>query len=88
VTIVLVNVACWATNAVSGLVPLAESIARADSAYRSLPLMLAWIGDTPFVDLLFTPSLLRDLADTQAKELAIANIREHRRHQSRFPTTR
>jgi pimeloyl-ACP methyl ester carboxylesterase len=40
-TIVLVNVACWATNAVSGSVPLAESIARADSAYRSLPLTLA-----------------------------------------------
>jgi hypothetical protein len=40
-TIVLVNVACWATNAVSGSVPRAESIARADSAYRSLPLTLA-----------------------------------------------
>jgi hypothetical protein len=39
--IVLVNVACWATNAVSGLVPLAENMARADSAYRSLPLTLA-----------------------------------------------
>src|SRR6202035_5365079 len=40
-TIVLLNVAGWATNAVSGSAPLAESIARADSAYRSLPIMLA-----------------------------------------------
>ena len=40
-TIVLVNVAGWETNAVSGSAPLAESIARADSAYRSLPVMLA-----------------------------------------------
>jgi pimeloyl-ACP methyl ester carboxylesterase len=40
-TIVLVNVAGWETNAVSGSAPLAESIARADSAYRSLPLTLA-----------------------------------------------
>src|SRR5580692_261691 len=40
-TIVLVNVAGWATNAVSRSAPLAESIARADSAYRSLPAMLA-----------------------------------------------
>jgi hypothetical protein len=32
------------------------------------------IGDTPLVDLLLTPSLLRDLADTQGKELAIAII--------------
>src|SRR5271165_6575157 len=40
-TIVLVNVAGWATNAVSGSAPLAESIARADSAYRSLPVTLA-----------------------------------------------
>jgi hypothetical protein len=40
-TIVLLNVAGWATNAVSGSVPLAESTARADSAYRSLPLTLA-----------------------------------------------
>jgi hypothetical protein len=30
------------------------------------------IGDTPIVDLLLTPSLLRNLADTQGKELAIA----------------
>src|ERR1700731_4901810 len=40
-TIVLLNVAGWATHAVSGSAPLAESIARADSAYRSLPLTLA-----------------------------------------------
>ena len=40
-TIVLVNVAGWETNAVSGSAPLAESIAKADSAYRSLPAMLA-----------------------------------------------
>ena len=40
-TIVLVNVGGWATNAVSGSAPLAESIARADSAYRSLPVTLA-----------------------------------------------
>ncbi len=40
-TIVLVNVAGWATNAVSGSAALAESIARADSAYRSLPVTLA-----------------------------------------------
>jgi len=32
------------------------------------------IGDTPLVDLLLTPSLLRDLADTEGKELA------HRHH--------
>jgi hypothetical protein len=32
------------------------------------------IGDTPIVDLLLTPSLLRNLADTQGKELAIAII--------------
>src|ERR1700719_1668983 len=40
-TIVLLNVAGWATHAVSGSAPLAESIARADSAYRSLPITLA-----------------------------------------------
>jgi pimeloyl-ACP methyl ester carboxylesterase len=40
-TIVLLNVAGWATNAVSGSPLLAESIARADSAYRSLPVTLA-----------------------------------------------
>jgi hypothetical protein len=40
-TIVLVNIAGWETNAVSGSAPIAESIARADSAYRSLPVMLA-----------------------------------------------
>jgi pimeloyl-ACP methyl ester carboxylesterase len=40
-TIVLVNIAGWETNAISGSAPLAESIARADSAYRSLPAMLA-----------------------------------------------
>jgi hypothetical protein len=45
-TIALVNVAGWATNAVGGLVPLAESIARADSAYRSLPLMLVAYKDS------------------------------------------
>jgi pimeloyl-ACP methyl ester carboxylesterase len=39
-TVLLVNVACWATEAESGSAPLAESIAKADSAYRSLPLML------------------------------------------------
>jgi len=39
--IVLLNVGGWATNAVSGSAPLAECIARADSAYRSLPLTLA-----------------------------------------------
>jgi hypothetical protein len=32
------------------------------------------IGDTPLVDLLLTPSLLRNLADTQGKELAVAII--------------
>src|ERR1700719_4897144 len=40
-TIVLVNAAGWTTNAVSGSAPLAESITRADSAYRSLPVTLA-----------------------------------------------
>jgi hypothetical protein len=30
--------------------------------------------DTPLVDLLLTPSLLRNLADTQGKELAVAII--------------
>ena len=39
--ILLVNVAGWATNVVSGPPPLTESIARADSAYRSLPVTLA-----------------------------------------------
>src|ERR1700686_988843 len=40
-TIVLLNAAGWTTNAVSGSAPLAESITRADSAYRSLPVTLA-----------------------------------------------
>jgi pimeloyl-ACP methyl ester carboxylesterase len=39
--ILLVNVAGWATNVESGSPPLTESIARADSAYRSLPITLA-----------------------------------------------
>jgi hypothetical protein len=39
-TIALLNVASWATKAVSGSAPLAEGIARADSAYRSLPVTL------------------------------------------------
>jgi hypothetical protein len=40
-TIVLLNVAGWATNAISGSALLAESIARVESAYRSLPVTLA-----------------------------------------------
>jgi hypothetical protein len=40
-TIVVLNIVGWTTNAVSGSAPLAESIARADSAYRSLPATLA-----------------------------------------------
>ena len=40
-TIVLVNIAGWEPYAISGSAPLAESIARADSSYRSLPVTLA-----------------------------------------------
>jgi hypothetical protein len=40
-TFLLVSFAGWATKAVSRSAPLAESVARADSAYRSLPVMLA-----------------------------------------------